>query len=91
MGFQVITNLLKKGVSKITQIQILQTYHVDLRHGVDENDAEDGDGEAQQEGAGQVPQDAPERQTMVIVLLFISDTSNIRYLSTLFTIIIGHE
>ncbi len=35
------------------------THHVDLRHGVDENDGEDGDGQAQQEGAGQVPQDTP--------------------------------
>ena len=34
------------------------TYHVDLGHRVDEDDGEDGDGEAEEEGAGEVPDDA---------------------------------
>ena len=37
----------------------MNTHHVDLGHGVDENDGEDGDGQAQEEGPRQVPQDAP--------------------------------
>lgn len=36
------------------------THHVDLGHGVDEDDGEDGDGEAEEEAAGQVPDDAPQ-------------------------------
>ncbi len=35
-----------------------RTHHVDLGHGVDEDDGEDGDGQPQQEGARQIPQDA---------------------------------
>ena len=38
----------------------LCTHHVDLGHGVDEDDGEDGDGEAEEEAAGQVPDDAPQ-------------------------------
>ena len=36
------------------------THHIDLGHGVDEDDGEDGDGEAEEEAAGQVPDDAPQ-------------------------------
>ena len=32
---------------------------VDLGHGVDEDDGEDGDGEAKEEGAREVPDDTP--------------------------------
>ena len=39
---------------------IIETYHVDLGHGVDEDDGEDGDGEAEEEGAGEIPDDAPQ-------------------------------
>ena len=34
------------------------TYHVDLGHRVDEDDGEDGDGETEEEGAREVPDDA---------------------------------
>ena len=40
-------------------VTIVETYHVDLGHGVDEDDGEDGDGEAEEEGAGEIPDDAP--------------------------------
>ena len=38
----------------------MSTYHVDLGHRVDEDDGEDGDGEAEEEGAGEIPDDAPQ-------------------------------
>ena len=38
----------------------LSTHHVDLGHRVDEDDGEDGDGEAEEEGAGEIPDDAPQ-------------------------------
>ena len=38
----------------------MSTYHIDLGHRVDEDDGEDGDGEAEEEGAGEIPDDAPQ-------------------------------
>ena len=38
----------------------IPAYHVDLGHRVDEDDGEDGDGEAEEEGAGEIPDDAPQ-------------------------------
>ena len=40
--------------------QTLSTYHIDLGHRVDEDDGEDGDGEAEEEGSGEIPDDAPQ-------------------------------
>ena len=37
----------------------LSTHHVDLGHCVDEDDGEDGDGQAKEEGAREIPDDAP--------------------------------
>ena len=37
---------------------IKSTYDIDLSHGVDENNSEDGDGQPKQEGPAQVPHDA---------------------------------
>jgi hypothetical protein len=34
------------------------TYYVNLCHGVDKNDGEDGDGQPEKEGPAQVPNDA---------------------------------
>ena len=39
---------------------IIETYHVDLCHGVDEDDGEYGDGKTEEEGAGEIPDDAPQ-------------------------------
>jgi hypothetical protein len=41
---------------------IKSSYDVDLSHGVDENNCEDGDGQPQQEGPAQVPDDASQSE-----------------------------
>ena len=38
------------------------TYHIDLSHGVDEDDWEYSDGKTEEEGAGQVPNNTPEER-----------------------------
>jgi hypothetical protein len=43
------------------------TYYVDLCHGVDEDDGEDGDGQPEKEGPAQVPNDATQPRKKIFL------------------------
>ncbi len=48
-------------------VNVIKTsYDIDLSHGVDENNCEDGDGQPQQEGPAQVPDDASQSEKEMI-------------------------